>query len=239
MKFIVKNKSTKGYQRLLDLKRVNGNYSNVKNDISQSDYIRDEVLTSLLEEQGFICAYCMRQIDLSNSTIEHIIGQNYIENGQELGKENQINYDNFLAVCKGTLCRSQLHCDKNRANYQKERPLFANPLKNIIIQNINFSEKGAVYYKNFIKLEEISKLKNHLISDEDSNIRYDLEVVLNLNCQNLKEKRALIIKAIKKLSDNGRKKEVLKKLLSKYEIKNDNKYSEFCEVVIKYIIKKI
>ncbi len=237
MKLIVKDKTKIGYQRLLDLKRANGSYSDVKNDNSKSNYIRDEVLISLLEEQGYICAYCMRQVDLSNATIEHIVGQSYIENGDEVGKKLQIDYDNFLAVCKGNSCKDSLHCDKSRANYQQNRPLFANPLKNFIMQNIKFSEKGAVYYKDFIKIEDISKMRSHTTLDEDANIRYDIQETLNLNCQNLKDRRASIVNSIKKISDNGKQKEKLKKILSTYKNKHDNKYNEFCEVAIKYITK--
>jgi len=237
MKLIVKDKTKIGYQRLLNLKRSVGNYSDVKNDKSKGDYIRDEVLTSLLEEQGYICAYCMRQIDLLNATLEHIVGQNYIENGKEVGKKLQIDYDNFLAVCKGDSCKDTLHCDKSRANYQKDRPLFANPLKNTIVQNIKFSDKGAIYYKDFVAIEKISQLKNHTTLDEDSNVRYDLHETLNLNCQSLKDRREAIIKSIKKLSDNGENKDKLRKILSKFESRHGNEYDAFCEVAIKYINK--
>lgn len=237
MKFIEKDKTSIGYRKLLELEKHDGTYEDVKNDISKGNYIRDEVLISLLNEQGYICAYCMRDIDLSNATIEHIIGQTYEKNGEAIGKANQIKYNNFLAVCKGDSCNNQLHCDKSRANYQKSRPLFANPLSNRIIQNIKFSETGVIYYKNFSKLDEISKLKKYNELDEDENIKYDLHVVLNLNCQSLKDKRASILKAIKKLSKNATQKDKLKKLLVNYKNKNNEKYEEFSEVVIKYINK--
>jgi uncharacterized protein (TIGR02646 family) len=237
MKFIEKDKTGLGYRKLLELEKLDGTYEDVKNDISKENYIRDEVLISLLKEQGYICAYCMREITLSNSTIEHIIGQNYEENGEAIGKVNQIKYDNFLAVCKGDSCKNQLHCDKSRSKYQKNRPLFSNPLSNQIVQNIKFSETGVIYYKKFLELEKIEKLKKHDELDEDDNIRFDLHVVLNLNCQSLKEKRASILKAIKKLSKNGTQKDKLKKLLDNYENKKNDKYEEFCEVVIKYINK--
>jgi uncharacterized protein (TIGR02646 family) len=239
MKFIEKEKTGIGYRKLLELEKHDGTYEDVKNDISKENYIRDEVLISLLKEQGYICAYCMREITLSNSTIEHIIGQNYEENGEAIGKANQIKYDNFLAVCKGDSCRNQLHCDKSRAKYQKNRPLFSNPLSNQIVQNIKFSETGVIYYKKFLELEKIEKLKKYDELGEDDNIRFDLHVVLNLNCQSLKEKRASILKAIKKLSKNGAQKDKLKKLLDNYENKKNDKYEEFCEVVIKYINKII
>ncbi len=239
MKLIIKNKTSKGFHRLQKLKRESGTYEDVKNNISKNDYIRDEVLISLLEEQGYLCAYCMKEITLKNSSIEHIIGQNYIENNVEIGKENQINYDNFLAVCDGKSCKDNLHCDKNRANYQKDRALFVTPLQNRIMQNIKFSEKGMIYYKEFLEIEEIEKLKNHNELDEDSNIKYDLQEVLNLNCENLKQKRSSLINVLKRLTNNGSNQERVKKELDKYCSKSNNKYRELSQVAIYFLKKKL
>ena len=47
--------------------------------------------------------------------------------------------------------------------------------QNRIIQNIRFSEKGMIYYKEFLEIEKIEKLKEHTSLDEDSNIKYDLQ----------------------------------------------------------------
>ena len=239
MKLIIKNKTSKGFHRLQKLKRESGTYEDVKNNISKNDYIRDEVLISLLEEQGYLCAYCMKEITLKNSSIEHIIGQNYIENNVEIGKENQINYDNFLAVCDGKSCKDNLHCDKNRANYQKDRALFVTPLQNRIMQNIKFSEKGMIYYKEFLEIEEIEKLKNHNELDEDSNIKYDLQEVLNLNCENLKQKRSSLINVLKRLTNNGSNQERVKKELDKYSSKSNSKYKELSQVAIYFLKKKL
>lgn len=239
MKLIIKNKTSKGFYRLQNLKRENGIYEDVKNNVSRNDFIRDEVLTSLLEEQGYLCAYCMKEITLKNSSIEHIIGQNYIKNDVEIGKENQINYDNFLAVCDGKSCKDNLHCDKNRANYQKNRPLFVTPLENRIMQNIKFSEKGMIYYKEFLEIEEIEKLKNHNELDEDSNIKYDLQEVLNLNCENLKSKRVNLINALKRFTKNWSNQERIRKELDKYLSKSNNKYEELSQVAIYFLGKKL
>jgi uncharacterized protein (TIGR02646 family) len=239
MKLIVKNRTSKGFQRLLKLKRENGNYEDVKNNVSKNDYIRDEVLTSLLEEQGYICAYCMQKLKLENSTIEHIVGQNYTKYGLELGKENQINYDNLLAVCEGKSCKDNLHCDKSRAIYQKYRPLYANPLENRLIQNIKFSEKGLIYYKDFVEIEEIVKLKNDNELDEDSNIKYDLQKVLNLNCDNLKSKRINLINALKRFTKNWSNQDRIKKELVKYSCKSKNQYEELTQVAIYFLSKRL
>jgi len=236
MKFIQKTKTSNGYQKLLQLKRDDGTYEDVKNDKSKNNYIRDEVLTSLLEEQNYLCAYCMKKISLSDSSIEHIIGQKYIENGIEIGKKNEINYNNFLAVCDGKSCKDDLHCDKSRANYQKERPLFVSPLENRIMQNIKYSEKGMIYYNSFLESKEVEELKDHIKLDEVSNIRFDLQKVLNLNCDNLKERRKLLISALKRLTKNWSSKEKMQKEYDKYIA---NPSLEFSQVAIYHLSKKL
>lgn len=236
MKLITKKKTTKGYQRLLEFKQNGYGYDKVSNDLSKNDFIRDEVLISLLEEQGFICAYCLQKINLKNATIEHIIGQKYVENGVKIGEKYQVDYDNLLAVCSGKSCKEQTHCDKSRSSYQKERPLFANPLENRIMQNIKFSKTGLIYYKNFKNIEEIEKLKDHNSLDEDSNIRFDIQKVLNLNCQNLKLKREAVIKGIQKATKNWEDKTRIQKELQRCEIINGSEFVEMCQVAI-YVLK--
>jgi len=239
MKLIVKNKTSKGFHRLQELKRKSGTYENVKNDVSKNDFIRDEVLTSLLEEQGYLCAYCMQKINETNSSIEHIIGQKYVEDEVELGKENQINYDNLLAVCEGKSCKNDLHCDKSRANYQQKNPkrkLFVTPLENRIMQNIKFTSKGMIFYDSFTEIKEIEKLQDYNNLSEIENIKYDIEKVLNLNCDNLKQKRINLINALKIFTKNWSDKGRIRKKHNEY---TSNPSNEFSQVAIYHLNKKL
>ena len=107
------------------------------------------------------------------------------------------------------------------------------------MQNIKFSEKGMIYYKEFLEIEEIEKLKNHNELDEDSNIKYDLQEVLNLNCENLKQKRSSLINVLKRLTNNGSNQERVKKELDKYSSKSNSKYKELSQVAIYFLKKKL
>ena len=237
MKFIQKQKNTRGYYRLIELERNSGTYDDIKNDKSKSIYTRDEVLGSLLEEQSFLCAYCMQKINIKTATIEHIIGQNYIDN-ETNGRDYQIDYDNLLAVCNGKSCKEELHCDKSRANYQKLRPLFANPLKKQIIGNIKFTNSGVVYYKQYQSKEEIKDFKDHMKCSEDNNIQYDISYVLNLNCDNLKLQRKVVINALKKITKNWSNKDKIKKLLDEYQSGN-RQCTKFYGLIIYILSKKL
>ena len=95
MKLIVKSKSSSLHHKLIAFKNdINGTYENIKKDL------KEDLLMSLLKEQGYICAYCMKKINQDNSTIEHIIGQKYKDGNIDLGKENELKYENLLAVCQ-------------------------------------------------------------------------------------------------------------------------------------------
>ncbi len=103
MKYIQKRKTGIGYSKLLKIHKAKGCYDDTKNDNSKVPKVttRTDILKDLLDEQGYICAYCMRSISIENATIEHIIGQNYIDNsGDKIGKQEDTNYDNMLAVCQ-------------------------------------------------------------------------------------------------------------------------------------------
>lgn len=108
--------------------------------------------------------------------------------------------------------------------------------QNRIIQNIRFSEKGMIYYKEFL---EIEKLKEYTSLDEDSNIKYDLQKVLNLNCQNLKLKRVYLIDALKKITKDWSNQEKIRKLLHRYLQKSNNEYEEMYQVAVYILSKKL
>ena len=124
------------------------------------------VLESLMIEQGYICAYCMRRIPEKRghpqSTIEHIKPQS------KCSAEEKLDYKNMLAVCSGNRNASSddlKTCDARRGN----QDLSLNPLKPDTIATIKYRANGRIY----------SDIRS--IDDE-------LNKVLNLNC----EARALI-----------------------------------------------
>ncbi|CAM3953411.1 hypothetical protein [Arcobacter cloacae] len=239
MRLITKKHTGKGYKRLIGIHKNNGSYtSDVCSNDKKGICVKNIVLKDLLEEQGYICAYCMQKIDESNSTIEHIIGQKFKdEKGSEIGKKEDTNYDNMLAVCLGNSCK-ELHCDKSRAKYQSKRAkLYVNPLSKVQMENIKFSQSGVIYYK---ELEDIIDKSSEI--QEEKEIRFDLNKVLNLNTNRLIEERGKIIKSIKSiLSKSGLNKLSFDKTKANIEFakwqQNNGGYKEFCQVAI-YELKK-
>ena len=218
MKYIQKKKTGIGFSKLLQIHKAKGCYSDTKNDNSKTPKIttRTDILKDLLEEQGNLCAYCMRSITLQNANIEHFIGQGYVNEKEEaIGKIEDTNYDNMLAVCHGNFCKSEFHCDSSRSRYQKKRPLLnISPLNKQQMNNIKFSQSGVVYYGNI---------------DDETEISFDLNEVLNLNCQNIKEERKKLIKIIKTLLVKYKfDKKFVKKELAYWEQEN----RAYCQVAI-------
>jgi|JI10StandDraft_1071094.scaffolds.fasta_scaffold70690_2 hypothetical protein len=176
---------------------------------------------SLLDEQGHICAYCMKSLDKS-MRIEHWYPQRSPINPEQ-GKILSTVYSNFLGVCLNYKHlddpKIELHCEAKRGN----TILTINPTDKGIMEKIAFTEKGFLLFK------------------EDEIIQNDISITLNLNIELLKLERENIWKGVEKLiiikSKTNSRIQVLKDLLHKYEIKKDGRFQPYCQVVI-YFLKK-
>ena len=75
---------------------------------------KDAMKQVLLEEQGYKCAYCMSNISMSNSTIEHYIPRNGTNGDMSLS----LDYRNLFAVCDTTRgCpEEEQTCDVKKGN---------------------------------------------------------------------------------------------------------------------------
>lgn len=136
--------------------------------IAMDRSVKEAVLNSLLNEQGHLCAYCMRRIPetrklptgIPKITIEHWFPQNPTD-GQDLGQD--LDYRNMFVVCSGNRgCGTEkdLTCDAKRKN----AALKVNPRDANTLATIRYGADGTI------------KSSDPVI-DEDLNKR------LNLNCQ--------------------------------------------------------
>lgn len=157
------------------------------------------VLEHLMNEQGRICAYCMRRIPDSKrrpgATIEHIDPQSMTD------PEKALDYNNMLAVCNGNRnarSNDDKTCDARRGNKQ----LDLNPLIGRTLESIKYRNSGRIY-------------------SDDDNIETQLNEVLNLNCEslNLIKCRKQALNAMLNKLENKHKgdREYYRRLLSHYE----------------------
>lgn len=103
--------------------------------------VKRQLRESLLNEQGHLCAYCMRRLsDAKDVKIEHFEART---------SENELSYHNLLAVCKGgeggpVLAQS---CDTKKGN----RPIFISPLSKGDMDRIYYSHSGEWYIDKKLK----------------------------------------------------------------------------------------
>lgn len=183
------------------------------------------VQKSLLEEQGCLCAYCMRRISLETVQIEHYLPQH--PQNEDYDPALTIDYHNMLAVCSSNKKQAgnfeNLTCDQHRRN----TPLTVDPLDRTSIDKIKYKTDGT-------------------ISSDDPEIEKDLDVTLNLNCpaSYLKENRKAALDAIKKVLHTrfpGKKvpKQQLERMLTHFQTLHDGQYVEFAGVIIWYLKRQI
>ncbi len=228
MKRIIKNPDPSIIQELLNFiqseKKANiiPTYTNFRE--------KEKLRQSLLKEQGHICCFCMRRIKNSNETtkIAHIFPQNPVsdEDKQRVEKENlDLNYYNMLAACdggKGQPSHLQ-HCDTKQGNaILKIKP--ADSIKNCE-KLIDYELSGRIYSNNL-------------------DINYDLQEILNLNLETIKNNRKNayneIIKMLNsKYPNKSFTKKILEKEIASYSQLKDGKYAPYCQYVIYFLQKKL
>lgn len=158
--------------------------------------LKSELRKKLLEEQGYICAYCMSRIhnDRFQTKIEHV-------KSQEKYRSEGLEYSNMLAVCMGGEGNSlkEQHCD----TYKGDKELTFTPVDHA-----------------FMLEKKIRYGGNGTIRSDDKALDSDLNKALNLNVYSLKEARSSVFSAVvRQLSDLQRhaKRSDIDKLISKWQ----------------------
>jgi uncharacterized protein (TIGR02646 family) len=186
MKHILKNQTKECKKAIHDFIRD----QNTRNEKAHyDDFPKKSVLrASLLQEQGYICAYCMQRIEDNplKTKIEHWKTRaDYNKEatkcedkkdfkGQKKAIEGTLDYDNLMAVCEGKTNDSD-HCDTERG---KDNPtLTVNPTDKRTIDSIQYLKNGKIY-------------------SEDTKIETDLNKHLNLNLQTLQDNRQKVLNDI-------------------------------------------
>ena len=171
------------------------------------------ILESLMQEQGHLCAYCMRRIpdkrplpeNIDPVSIEHWFPRNPT-NHEERGQG--LDYNNLLAVCSGNRGRRHTRhprdftCDAKRASQHPQLTL--NPCAPCSLKQIRYKENGEIY-------------------SDDLTIQDDLNVKLNLNC---------VSEAVQ--LPHARKK-VLEALQSQLPSDNDTELLSYCREILEIL----
>ena len=120
----------------------------------------DDLKDGLLNEQGWVCGYCMQKINKDNMSIEHHCEQ-AICNGENGTTDRTLDYTNMLAVCSGKRAK-ELHCDtkKSQFNTTTGLPMNVSPLVEPHMATIEYSSTGYVKSTNTVYDGEINRFLN-------------------------------------------------------------------------------
>ena len=129
---------------------------------------KDAMKQVLLEEQGYKCAYCMSNINMNNSTIEHYIPRKGTNGDMSLS----LDYRNLFAVCDTTRgCpEEEQTCDVKKG----DKLLHIDPRLQEHIDTIYYDRSGYI---------------RSSFSSGTDNFDDDLNQILNLNSRQLLNNR--------------------------------------------------
>lgn len=177
---------------------------------------REDLVRSLLDEQGYICCYCMGRIAADGRSmlrIEHWRSQSRYP-------DEQLNYGNLLASCHGDEAEPQAHCDVRKG----DADLSCNP-----------ADPG-------VDIEaKLRYLADGTIVTDDERLNHDLDVVLNLNGLQLKSNRVKTMRAVDAQLNKrpgSRTPEQIEKLIARWESRNDRNHFQPYMGVALYRLKK-
>jgi len=174
----------------------------------------DNLRKQLLQEQGYICCYCMSRIDCSNSKIEHF-------RPQTKNRDVQIDYQNLFIACSGGegAKGKEQFCDTKKGESELKHIDLLSSMK-----NINYS-KGA---------------KDISISSTDKNIDKEINNILNLNVNTLsRNRREVYDRVMKNLKSREYTTASIQKALNYYQAQHKGKFEPYCEMVVYFLDKKL
>ncbi len=152
---------------------------------------KEDIRASLLSEQGYLCAYCMKRIGRDKNEegyykdvkIEHVIPRSETAKSTET-EMLELDYSNLVAVCTGS-SNGELHCDTSKGNNM----ITLHPCNKAVEESITYGLKDG-----FIR--SFNELWNNDIKDKDK---------LNLNHPILRLNRVSAVKGLVKALEKTRK----------------------------------
>lgn len=187
---------------------------------------------ALLREQGHLCAYCMGRISLAlNEQNKPKIEVEHFQS-QDLFPKLDLLYSNLLGVCNGASVtypenEKVHHCDKTKGEYGKMNGQVR--LRKLDPRNIT-CEQLLCYTPN----GEILSINN------DNDVTWDINEVLNLNNKALKNARKGVIdnvlkQMIKEKPDKQWNKVFLMKHLEEWQTMANGKFRIYCMAAVWFI----
>ncbi len=179
----------------------------------------EKLREALLKEQGYICAYCMREIPVKKKD-SHLTETSKIEHikCREHHSDLQLDYSNMVICCPGFIDGTE-HCDKSKDNQEITFNIFHPSLQN----SISYLTKDGT------------------IKSSDPQWNSEIENILKLNNSMLKVNRKDALEGVISILEKKkwRKAEISSKL-DLWKTKNTKgKHIPYCGIVIWFLEKKV
>ena len=133
-------------------------------------HLKQTLKDRLLQEQGYLCCYCMQRISSESMRMEHF-------RCQARYPEQQLDYENLLAACPGTIGQGP-HAAEICDVRKKDQDIKYNPAADDVERLLHYKRDGTIF------------------SEVDKQFSQELDDVLNLNCGMLMNNRAAVYKAL-------------------------------------------
>lgn len=208
----------------------------------------NELKKYILKEQGYLCAYCMKKIDIGKMSVEHYKSRKHFP-------QFQLDYSNMIGVCEGCIPPEdvQKYIEPEAIKSYKE---YKNNLKlqlNISIfeqyeenQHCDKSKKSNEFLSLDIREEDceskifFTKEGEIKPKENDLNLEFDLNCILNLNHPTIKEYRKNIIdqvinNLIREKPDKQWNQSFFDKHIEKWKQKVGEKYKAYYFIAVLFL----
>lgn len=148
-----------------------------------------ELVEALLDEQGYVCAYCECRITAASDAhrVEHV-------KCRKRYPELQLDYHNMVACCSGNT-GGLSHCDRSKG----DRDISFTPIDSRVADSISYENDGTIKSGNSLWDDELNHVLNLNLSIIKSNRRKTLTgVITELNKRKGQWRKGDIEKMIEK-----------------------------------------
>lgn len=197
-----------------NFKITNGREPHYKNNFATNDTDgisrRRDLRDALIKEQGEICCYCMKKIDVDSSHIEHFFPK-------EQFRDIDLSYDNLFASCngEGSSIIYDEYCGHRKDNWWREDMISPTDIE---------VEKVFKYAPN----GKISSVNGRTTS----NIAQEMIHNLGLDSYHLERSRREAIEASEVFDDVEYSEEEIRNFIDYYSNKDNGTYIPFCKAIV-------
>lgn len=214
MKKIDKENSPKWFETWKqDFKNTNSREAHYKNDFSSDnsdgETRRRKLRKQLVEEQGYICCYCMKKISLNASHIEHFWPQTAFP-------QIDLDYNNMFAPCNGYVTIStDEHCGHKKEDWWEKDMI--SPTETEIEQMFKYSFDGKIH---------------SVPGKSTANIAQKMITQMGLDSYHLERNRRKAIESSEFFEEEEYSHEDIRDFINYYSNKDNGAYVPYCMAIV-------